>query len=81
MTITAPAVIITSTNVTVTLTVSDGLLTSAITFNAYVTPLMDRYLGQLETRLAPRSLRVMQSNGGCLTAASARPALSSTVPR
>ena len=40
---------------------------------------MDRYLGQLEARLAPRSLRVMQSNGGCLTAASARRQAARTV--
>jgi N-methylhydantoinase A len=33
---------------------------------------MDRYLARLEAQLDPRSLRVMQSNGGCLTAASAR---------
>jgi N-methylhydantoinase A len=33
---------------------------------------MDRYLGRLEAQASPRSLRVMQSNGGCLTAASAR---------
>jgi len=46
--------------------------TAATVINAYVTPIMDRYLARLEAQLAPRSLRVMQSNGGCLTAASAR---------
>jgi len=40
---------------------------------------MDRYLAQLEAQLAPRSLRVMQSNGGCLTAASARRQAARTV--
>src|SRR5258708_29831746 len=49
--------------------------TATTVINAYVTPIMDRYLARLEAQLAPRSLRVMQSNGGCLTAASApRPA-------
>jgi N-methylhydantoinase A len=46
--------------------------TATTVINAYVTPVMDRYLARLEAQLAPRSLRVMQSNGGCLTAASAR---------
>jgi N-methylhydantoinase A len=46
--------------------------TATTVINAYVTPVMDRYLARLEARLAPRSLRVMQSNGGSLTAASAR---------
>ena len=46
--------------------------TATTVINAYVTPLMDRYLARLEAQLAPRSLRVMQSNGGCLTATSAR---------
>jgi N-methylhydantoinase A len=46
--------------------------TATTVINAYVTPVMDRYLARLEAQLAPRSLRVMQSNGGCLTVASAR---------
>ena len=46
--------------------------TATTVINAYVTPLMDRYLGRLEAGLAPRPLRIMQSNGGCLTAATAR---------
>jgi N-methylhydantoinase A len=47
--------------------------TATTIINAYVIPLMDRYLGRLEAQLSPRWLRVMQPNGGCLTAASARP--------
>jgi N-methylhydantoinase A len=46
--------------------------TATTVINAYVTPIMDRYLARLEAELAPRSLRVMQSNGGCLSAAAAR---------
>ncbi len=46
--------------------------TAATVINAYVTPLMDRYLGRLEAALRPRPLRVMQSNGGVLTALTAR---------
>jgi len=39
--------------------------------NAYVGPLMDRYLGALE-RDCPHPVAIMQSNGGLLTAAEAR---------
>jgi N-methylhydantoinase A len=39
--------------------------------NAYVGPLMDRYLGELE-RASPHPVAIMQSNGGFLTAAEAR---------
>ncbi|MBI4771341.1 MAG: hydantoinase/oxoprolinase family protein [Chloroflexi bacterium] len=46
--------------------------TSTTVINAYVTPLMDRYLARLEAGLAPRPLRIMQSNGGAITAAAAR---------
>jgi N-methylhydantoinase A len=46
--------------------------TATTVINAYVTPVMDRYLGRLEAGLHPRPLRVMQSNGGSLTAATAR---------
>jgi N-methylhydantoinase A len=46
--------------------------TATTVINAYVMPLMDRYLGRLEADLAPRPLRIMQSNGGCLTAGTAR---------
>lgn len=46
--------------------------TATTVINAYVTPVMDRYLARLEAGLHPRPLRVMQSNGGSLTAATAR---------
>ncbi|HEX4381068.1 MAG TPA: hydantoinase/oxoprolinase family protein, partial [Candidatus Acidoferrum sp.] len=39
--------------------------------NAYVGPLMDRYLGELQSR-SPHKISVMQSNGGLLTASEAR---------
>ena len=39
--------------------------------NAYVGPLMDRYLGELE-RSSPHPVSIMQSNGGLLTAGEAR---------
>jgi N-methylhydantoinase A len=39
--------------------------------NAYVGPMMDRYLGELE-RNCPHPVAIMQSNGGLLTAAEAR---------
>jgi len=39
--------------------------------NAYVGPLMSRYLERLQARLSNRSLAVMQSNGGCIEAAMA----------
>ena len=45
---------------------------STTVVNAYVAPLMDRYLGRLETELGPRSLSIMQSNGGSISAAAAR---------
>lgn len=44
---------------------------STTVINAYVGPLMDRYLGALE-RECPHPIAVMQSNGGLLTAAEAR---------
>lgn len=47
--------------------------TSTVVLNAYVAPIMDRYLGRLEQALpvgAP--LRIMQSNGGSISAATAR---------
>lgn len=40
--------------------------------NAYVTPLMDRYLAALESALEGSRLWVMQSNGGVLSASAAR---------
>ena len=55
---------------------------STTVVNAYVTPLIDRYLGTLEAALTrtpgPRtqdpgpSLSIMQSNGGCISASAAR---------
>lgn len=44
---------------------------STTVINAYVGPLMDRYLGQLEEQ-CPYPLAIMQSNGGLLSAAEAR---------
>ncbi len=44
---------------------------STTVINAYVGPLMDRYLGALE-RDCPYPVAIMQSNGGLLTAAEAR---------
>jgi N-methylhydantoinase A/oxoprolinase/acetone carboxylase beta subunit len=40
--------------------------------NAYVTPLIERYLAALEARLPGRRLSIMQSNGGSISAAAAR---------
>ena len=46
---------------------------STVTLNAYVGPIIDRYLGRLEESLPPDvPLRVMQSNGGAISAATAR---------
>lgn len=47
--------------------------TSTVVLNAYVGPLIDRYLMRLEESL-PRhtSLRIMQSNGGSISSATAR---------
>jgi N-methylhydantoinase A len=44
---------------------------STTLINAYVGPLMDRYLGELE-RECPHPVAIMQSNGGLLTAREAR---------
>ena len=44
---------------------------STTVINAYVGPLMDRYLGDLE-RQSPHKVSIMQSNGGLLTASEAR---------
>lgn len=44
---------------------------STTAINAYVGPIMDRYLGELE-RNSPHPVAIMQSNGGLLTAAEAR---------
>lgn len=45
---------------------------STTAINAYVAPLMDRYLVRLGRDLGPNSVRIMQSNGGSVSAASAR---------
>ncbi|MBW2090493.1 MAG: hydantoinase/oxoprolinase family protein [Deltaproteobacteria bacterium] len=41
--------------------------TSTTVVNAYVAPLMARYLEKLEQRLGPKRLRIMQSNGGSVS--------------
>ena len=46
--------------------------TSTTVINAYVAPLMNRYLSGLERGLEGRRLRIMQSNGGVISATSAR---------
>jgi len=45
---------------------------STTALNAYVMPVMERYLGTLENNLGPGQLRIMNSNGGSLSAAQAR---------
>ncbi len=45
---------------------------STTALNAYVMPAMDGYLGRLEAEIKPNTLRVMQSNGGNLSARQAR---------
>jgi len=45
---------------------------STTAINAYVAPIMERYLGSLEEALSPNPVRIMQSNGGFVTAGSAR---------
>jgi N-methylhydantoinase A/oxoprolinase/acetone carboxylase beta subunit len=45
---------------------------STTVVNAYVTPLIDRYLGALESKLGDSRLSIMQSNGGSISAAAAR---------
>jgi N-methylhydantoinase A len=46
--------------------------TSTTVINAYVAPLMSHYLSNLEEGLGQRRLRIMQSNGGIISARSAR---------
>ncbi|MEZ4624580.1 MAG: hydantoinase/oxoprolinase family protein [Thermomicrobiales bacterium] len=50
--------------------------TSTVVLNAYIAPIVDRYLGQLEDRMRADGLgepvHIMQSNGGVMTASSAR---------
>ena len=45
--------------------------TAATVINAYVAPLMSRYLARLGAAIAPRHLSVMQSNGGILNPSTA----------
>jgi N-methylhydantoinase A len=45
--------------------------TSTTVINAYVAPLIARYLDRLEAKLGGRRLRIMQSNGGVISAATA----------
>ena len=45
---------------------------STTVVNAYVTPLIDNYLANLEQRLKGSPLHIMQSNGGSISAAAAR---------
>ncbi len=45
---------------------------STTAINAYVAPLMDRYLQRLARELGENSLRIMQSNGGSISAEGAR---------
>jgi N-methylhydantoinase A len=45
---------------------------STTAVNAYVSPIMDRYLGRLERGLAASDFRIMQSNGGGIRADQAR---------
>ena len=45
--------------------------TSTTVINAYLAPVMSRYLGRLAQRLGSRDLRVMQSNGGAVRASTA----------
>jgi N-methylhydantoinase A/oxoprolinase/acetone carboxylase beta subunit len=52
---------------------------STTVVNAYVTPLVDRYLATLEARLSGSRLAIMQSNGGSISAAAARASAVRTV--
>ena len=45
--------------------------TSTTVINAYVAPLMGRYLARLAAEVAPRRLAIMQSSGGVISAATA----------
>lgn len=46
--------------------------TSTTAINAYVAPVLDRYLGRLQAELTGVDLRIMQSNGGSINAQEAR---------
>lgn len=45
---------------------------STTSINAYVSPKIDRFFSYLEEKLKTRQLRVMQSNGGCISSLTAR---------
>jgi N-methylhydantoinase A/oxoprolinase/acetone carboxylase beta subunit len=45
---------------------------STTAINAYVSPLMENYLDRLEKRVGSNLVRIMQSNGGCISAAGAK---------
>ncbi|MFQ5398924.1 MAG: hydantoinase/oxoprolinase family protein [Anaerolineae bacterium] len=53
--------------------------TAATVINAYVAPLMSRYLENLAGGIRPRRLSVMQSNGGIISAATAASQAARTV--
>ena len=46
--------------------------TSTTVVNAFVAPIVDRYMAQLQSGLGESELRIMQSNGGTITATHAR---------
>lgn len=52
---------------------------STTVVNAYVTPIMGRYLTALEDRLGRAHLRIMQSNGGSISARAAKAAAVRTI--
>jgi N-methylhydantoinase A/oxoprolinase/acetone carboxylase beta subunit len=52
---------------------------STTAVNAYVTPLMARYLLRLEAALEGHALRIMQSNGGSISSVTARKAAVQTI--
>ena len=52
---------------------------STTVVNAYVTPLMARYLAKLEEHLGRSRLSIMQSNGGSISAATAKAAAVQTI--
>src|SRR5574341_2334876 len=52
---------------------------STTVINAYVAPLMDRYLARLEEGLGSRRLLIMQSSGGVISSGSARREAARTV--
>ena len=52
---------------------------STTVVNAYVTPLMARYLTRLEDGMGERSLKIMQSNGGSISAQRAKIAAVQTI--